>query len=107
MIWCVSMKILLECLMTLKACVHIRWEVIVRFVDIGRIDDHYCFKLSSGVSGEKRRPAASNWQTLLHNIVSSTTRPSGIRTHNVSGYSVIIHEGGEKDGIKTTTMSQM
>jgi hypothetical protein len=28
MIWCVSMKILLECLMTLKACVHIRWEVI-------------------------------------------------------------------------------
>ena len=46
MIWCVSMKILLECLMTLKACFHIRWEVIVRFVDIGRIDDHYCFKLS-------------------------------------------------------------
>ena len=31
-------------------------------------------------------PAATrHWQTLLHNVVSSTLRLSGIRTHNVSG----------------------
>ena len=28
------------------------------------------------------RPAASYWQTLSHNVVSSTPRLSGIRTHN-------------------------
>jgi hypothetical protein len=28
---------------------------------------------------------ASHWQTLSHNVVSSTPRLSGIRTHNVSG----------------------
>jgi hypothetical protein len=26
----------------------------------------------SGVHGENHRPAASHWQTLLHNVVSST-----------------------------------
>ena len=34
----------------------------------------------TGVPGENYRPAASHWQTLSHNVVSS-----GIRTHNVSG----------------------
>ena len=29
-------------------------------------------------------PVASHWQTLSHNVVSSTPRLSGIRTHNVS-----------------------
>jgi hypothetical protein len=29
--------------------------------------------------------AASHWQTLSHNVTSSTPRLSGIRTHNVSG----------------------
>ena len=38
-----------------------------------------------GVTGVKHRPVASHWQTLLHNVVSSTSRLSGIRTHNVSG----------------------
>ena len=39
----------------------------------------------TGVPGENQRLAASNWQTLSHNVVSSTPRLSGIRTHNVSG----------------------
>ena len=38
----------------------------------------------SGVPGENHRPAASHWQTLSNNVVSSTPRLSGIRTHNVS-----------------------
>jgi len=33
---------------------------------------------------EKHRPAASHWQTLSHNVVSSAPRSSGSRTHNVS-----------------------
>jgi hypothetical protein len=37
----------------------------------------------TGVSGENHRPAASHWQTLSHNVVSSTPRLSGIWTHNV------------------------
>ena len=31
------------------------------------------------------RPFANHWQTLSYNVVSSTPRPSGIRTHNISG----------------------
>jgi len=38
----------------------------------------------TGVPGENHRPSASHWQTLSHNIVSSTPRLSRIRTHNVS-----------------------
>ena len=34
--------------------------------------------------GENHRPASNHWQTLLHNVVSSTPRLSGIRTHNIS-----------------------
>jgi hypothetical protein len=37
------------------------------------------------VPGENHRPAVSHWQTLSHNVVSSTSRLSWIRTHNVSG----------------------
>ena len=36
----------------------------------------------TGVPGENHRTVASHWQTLSHNIVSSTPRLSGIRTHN-------------------------
>jgi len=39
----------------------------------------------TGIPGENHRPAASHWQTWSHNVVSSTPRLSGIRTHNVSG----------------------
>jgi ABC-type Fe3+ transport system permease subunit len=39
----------------------------------------------TGVPRENHRPATSHWQTLSHNVVSSTLRLSGSRTHNVSG----------------------
>jgi hypothetical protein len=39
----------------------------------------------TGVPREKHRPVANHWQTLSHNVVSSTPRLNGIRTHNVSG----------------------
>jgi hypothetical protein len=37
------------------------------------------------VPAENHRSAASHLQTLSHNVVSSTPRVSGVRTHNVSG----------------------
>ena len=45
----------------------------------------------SRVPGEKHRPVASLWQTLSHNVASSTPRLSEIRTHNVSGYKHWLH----------------
>jgi len=39
----------------------------------------------TGVPGENNRPVASHWQTLSHNVVSSTHRLGRIRTHNISG----------------------
>jgi hypothetical protein len=39
----------------------------------------------TGVPGDNHRPAVSHWQTLSHNVVSSTPCLRGIRTHNVSG----------------------
>jgi hypothetical protein len=38
----------------------------------------------TGVPGENHRYVISHWQTLSHNVVSSTPRLSGNRTHNVS-----------------------
>ena len=37
----------------------------------------------TGGPGENHRSAASHWQTLSHNVVSSTPRLYGIRTRNV------------------------
>ena len=37
------------------------------------------------VPGENHQPVASHQQFLSHNVSSSTSRLSGIRTHNVSG----------------------
>ena len=37
----------------------------------------------TGVPEGNHRPAANHWQTLSHNIVSSTPLLSQIRTHNV------------------------
>ena len=34
---------------------------------------------------ENHWPVASHWQTLSYNVVSSTSRLSGVRTHNVRG----------------------
>ena len=35
----------------------------------------------AGVPEENHRPAASYWQTLSHNVISSKPRLNGIRTH--------------------------
>jgi hypothetical protein len=35
----------------------------------------------TGVLGENHRPVASHWQTWSYNVVSSTSRLSGVRTH--------------------------
>jgi len=45
----------------------------------------------TGLSGENHRPAASHWQTLSHNVVSTIPRLSGVRTHNVSGDRYWLH----------------
>jgi hypothetical protein len=37
------------------------------------------------VPGEHHQPAASQWQTLSHNVVSITPRVSGVPSRNVSG----------------------
>ena len=37
------------------------------------------------VPGENHRSVASHWQTLLHNVVSSTPRDERVRTHKFSG----------------------
>jgi hypothetical protein len=39
----------------------------------------------TGVPVEYHRSAARHWQTLWHNVVSSTPLLSGIQTHNFSG----------------------
>ena len=37
----------------------------------------------TGEPGENHWPVASHWQTLSYNVVSSTPRLSGVRTHNL------------------------
>jgi len=39
----------------------------------------------TGVPGENHWPVASHWQTLSHNVVSSTPPHNGVRNHNFSG----------------------
>ena len=46
---------------------------------------HYGVHSFHRVPGENHRLVASNWQTLSHNIVSSTPSLRRVQTHNVSG----------------------
>ena len=45
----------------------------------------------TGVTRENHRPATIHWQTLAHNVVSSTLHLSRIRTHNFSDYRHWLH----------------
>jgi hypothetical protein len=51
----------------------------------------------TGLSGENHRPVASHWQTLSHNVTSSTPRIGEIRTDNISVFF--------SDGIKTVYLN--
>jgi len=42
-------------------------------------------------TGENHWPATSHWQTLSHNVASSTPCLSRVRTHNVSGDRYWLH----------------
>ena len=44
----------------------------------------FFFGGGNGVPGENHQPTGSHRKTLSHNVVSSTPRPSGIRTPSVS-----------------------
>jgi hypothetical protein len=45
----------------------------------------------TGVHGENPRPTASHWQTLWHyHALSNRPRLSGIRTHNVSDFEILV-----------------
>jgi hypothetical protein len=45
----------------------------------------FLFEEETGVPEENHRPAASHWQTLSHNPVSSTPHHERGQTHNFSG----------------------
>ena len=45
------------------------------------------------VTGENHQPVASHWQTLSHNVVSSTPRHKRGSTHNFSGDRHWLHDG--------------
>jgi quinol-cytochrome oxidoreductase complex cytochrome b subunit len=46
---------------------------------------YFKYSLCTLKPGENHHPAASHWQTLSHNVASSTPCRGGIQTHNVSG----------------------
>jgi hypothetical protein len=49
------------------------------------LDGQFYWWMKTGVSRENQRPVANHRQTLSHNVVSSTTRLSRVRTHNFIG----------------------
>ena len=59
------------------------------------------------VSRENRRPVESHWQSLSHNVVSSTPRLRGIGTQNVSGDRHWRHIGSCKSNYYTITATML
>ena len=58
-------------------------------------------------SQENHWPAASNWQTLSHNVVSSTPCLSGIQTHNSDDRNDCIGRCKYNYDINTAIMAQI
>jgi hypothetical protein len=54
---------------------------------------------------ENHRPVASHWQTLSHNVVLSTPRLSGIRTHNMRVYDIASTENVYCTPLKNSGLS--
>ena len=59
---------------------HLRFTTTFLMGSIGGEDIAH----NAGLPSENHRPAASQRQTLSHNVVSSTHRLNGIRTQNFS-----------------------
>ena len=55
------------------------------------------------VPGGNHQSAANYWQTISNNVVSSTPRLSGVRTHNVSDDMHWLHIGSCKSNYHTIT----
>jgi len=41
--------------------------------------------IDGGNQSTQRKPQTCHWQTLSHNVVTSTPRHERVRTHNISG----------------------
>ena len=62
------------------------WNLMVRVMVFNAIFNYISVKFveETGVPGENHRPAAIHWQTLSHNVASSTPCLGGIQAYDVS-----------------------
>ena len=65
-------------------CLFVYFSVVMGIVFNAPLSTIFQLVEETGVPRDNHRPAASHWQILSHNVVSSTLRPSGIRTNNIS-----------------------
>jgi hypothetical protein len=67
----------------------VRLRVVVLNTNFNNISAILCQSVllveEARVPRENHRPVVSHWQTLSHNVVSSTPCYEGIQTHNFSG----------------------